>query len=473
MNPETLLDAIGLVDDRFFHPEKQVRHHPFRRKLLALVAAVLMIAASVGTAMAVSVEFRELVFSIFHLESPEKPPVNTEGNTAPQSGLRKFAVTEIDGVVRAHYFTSDGFVQALDGGFYTWSQTERNAPDDGVFWEIRESGIVPVPTNRMDFPLASGDKQLQITFDYAILNGNLRIHVWPDALDEDPVGNGWDATPIGGRTDVVLLTVPFLDRAYYTQTCYLLNLETREVTDLMSAFSPDTLVLEGLRLTEDMAYALVYGTDRSSGNGASWVCDFEAGTMRRLDEMAGAACADPYFLDNQTLVFRKLLADDHFQLVKYHLPSGAQTVIVENTTPRRGGGAGYRGIQLNGGGGAHGLLFQEDGSVDLIDLHTLESMNMQGLDTRKLTTSESPDGASILIAYEEADADGVLGHGFSSLGLLHPDTGVWNMLTREVSGNPETFWGWLDRDTVAITARDDSGGYYVYVYVFQNGGAVT
>ncbi len=470
MNPEKLLDAIGLVDDRFFNTEKSVRRYSFRRKMIALIAAVLMIAASVGTAMAVSVEFRELIFSFFHIETHEKPPVSTEENTIPQSGLQKFAVTDIDGVVHAHYFTSDGFVQALDGGFYTYSQTDHNIPDNGVFWEIREEGIVKVPTNRVDFPLVSGDKQLQITFDYAILSGNLRIHVWARNLDKDPVGYGWNATPIGSRTDVALLAVPYLDRDYYIQTYYLLNLETLELTDIMSAFSLDAMVVEGLWLTDDMKYVLVYGTDRSSGNGEYWVCDFENGTMRLLDEIIGADCADPYFLDNQTIVFKKLLTDDNFQLVKYHIPSGVQTVIVEKTTGRRSGLPGYRGIRLNGGGGAHGLLFQDDGSVDLIYLHTLESMKMQGLDTAKLTTSESPDGTKIMIAYQEADADGVLGYGFSSLGLLDPDTGVLKMLTRDVSGNPETFWGWLNNDTVVITAHDNAGGYYVYVYAFQDSG---
>ena len=50
MTPDKLLDAIGMLDDRHFEAEKIVRITPWRRRLIALIAAVLMIALSVGAA---------------------------------------------------------------------------------------------------------------------------------------------------------------------------------------------------------------------------------------------------------------------------------------------------------------------------------------------------------------------------------------------------------------------------------------
>jgi hypothetical protein len=141
--------------------------------------------------------------------------------------------------------------------------------------------------------------------------------------------------------------------------------------------------------------------------------------------------------------------------------------MIENTTSRSKKNPGYRGIQKYGGYGAHCLLFQEDGTVDLIDLRTGLDLNMAGLNMDKITTSESPDGTRIMIAYEETGENGELGYGFSRLGILNPESGVLHMLTRDVSGNSETFWGWLDNDTVVVTARDAAGGYYVYVYEFR------
>ena len=94
-------------------------------------------------------------------------------------------------------------------------------------------------------------------------------------------------------------------------------------------------------------------------------------------------------------------------------------------------------------------------------------MKLPQLDTKRLTTDESPDGTSILIAYGQRNAEGALGYGYSQLGVLDVKTGVLKMLKRDVSGDPETFWGWIDDKTVVITSTDASGGYYVYVYEFQ------
>ena len=204
MNPDKLLDAIGMLDDRQFEAEKKVRIIPWRRRLIALIAAVLMIALSVGTAMAVSPEYRALIFSIFNIETHEQPPAGyvdimpTEDSADhPQVGLQEIDIRNIDGIVYAHYFTSDGIVLTYEGGFYTCSHGNPNTvPEDATFWEIRADGIVDVGATRIDFPLTHGDRTHQIIFDYAILNGKLSIKVWPQNLDENPVGNGWHAEAV-------------------------------------------------------------------------------------------------------------------------------------------------------------------------------------------------------------------------------------------------------------------------------------
>ena len=64
MNPDKLLDAIGMLDDHHFEAEKKARMIPWRKRLIGLLAAVLIIALSGGTAIAVSPELRELIVSI-------------------------------------------------------------------------------------------------------------------------------------------------------------------------------------------------------------------------------------------------------------------------------------------------------------------------------------------------------------------------------------------------------------------------
>ena len=80
MNPDKLLDAIGMLDDRHFESKVKSRMAPWRRRFVALIAAVLMVIMTVGTAMAVSPEFRELVFRFFHINQVQTIPESTVGS---------------------------------------------------------------------------------------------------------------------------------------------------------------------------------------------------------------------------------------------------------------------------------------------------------------------------------------------------------------------------------------------------------
>lgn len=474
MTPDKLLDAIGLLDDRHFETNVQTQIVPWRRRLLALAAAVLVLILSVGTAIAVSPEFRGLVFSVFDIETHEQPPAGngnmlpTENSTDPtKPALQEIDVVNIDGIVNARYFTSEGHVLTYEGGFYTYSRTDGDTiPDDATFWEIQTDAIVDVGATRVDLPLTYGDRTFQIIFDYAVLNGKLSVRVWPQNLNEDPIGNGWNVEPVGSRTDVALLTVPVSTDRDYTHEYFLLNLETEETTELLGQIPHENIIIDACWLTNDMRYGILMGIDKQSSSAGYWFCDLEKSTVVTFNTLTGKTATEPYFLDDSTVIYQESLGEGRLNIVRYHIPTGEQSVVIENTTRRVADSAGYRGIQRNGGKGKHCLLFQEDGSIDLIDLRSSTSLNMTGLNIDKLTTSESPDGTSILIAYEETNENNELGYGYSSLGILNPETGIVKMLTRDVSGIPENFCGWLANDTLVITSYN-AGGYYVYVYEFR------
>ena len=72
MNADKLLDAIGMVDDDLLAQEKRTVI-PFRRKLIVLVAAVLILALSIGAATAEEGDFQQLRQGISQFaESVEK-----------------------------------------------------------------------------------------------------------------------------------------------------------------------------------------------------------------------------------------------------------------------------------------------------------------------------------------------------------------------------------------------------------------
>lgn len=456
MNADIMLDAFGLIDDRFVIPDEKQKIIPWRRTLTVLVAAVLITAMCIGTTIAVSEGFRDFVFSIFRIETHDIPPA-TEETHPTEPGLHEMDIVNIDAQVNAWYFSSGGYLMVCDGGFYTSEWTDaRTAPEDPAFWEISFDGIEEVPGTRVDFPFTHGEKDFRICFDYAALNGRLAVRVFPEDLDADPIGNGWNVQPIGSRTDAVLLTIPVLTGAGYTHDLFLLDLNTQQAAPLIL---DAPLLADTYRITEDLHYAIIAGCAPSSYEFHYWLYDLESGETTELPQNVQSV----WFLDAHTLAYRQAPGNDRFSLIRYHIPTGVEQVVLSNVSSDD-----YRPIRSHWAEGDHGLLYGGDGTVSLVDFRTGEQMELTGLDAGHLICDESPDGSRIMLGYQEGD-------GFASLGILDPETGVLKLLSREVSGI-ESFAGWLDRDTLVITAHDipdadlnftPGDGYYVYVYRFN------
>lgn len=502
MNSDKLLDAIGMVDDDLLVQEKRTVI-PFRRKLIVLVAAVLVLALSVGVVAAEEGDFQqwtqelgqnirevaenvgEVFLKVFEIETPEKPPESTLGPKPPLNAettgpnettdpsettkpsepmLEYVTMVDIEGAVYAHYFSGTGYRQAFEGGFYTFPERER-PPKEATFWEITKDGIVDVGKTRVDFVMNHGGKDFRILFDYAVLAGKVCIMVWPEGLDEDPYGNGWNAQPIGNRTDIVLLSIPVHTDWEYTHDYFILNLETLEMTDLFEGIPVDDLVISWLWITDDLRYALMNCYDLHTKNHVYGLCDLEEKTFANLEELTGDLGRDPYWLDDRTLIANEYLGDERITVARYDIPTGERTVIVENVP--RSGETGYRPIYSRGAGGQHGLLYEEDGSVWLIDLRTNERNSLAGLDMTGAERHESPDGKKILFAYHQRAKDEKTSWCYPKIGLLDPKTGEMKVLTRDISGNAELLFRFLDSNTVVISSRmDEKDGYYLYVYEF-------
>ena len=493
MNADKLLDAIGMVDDDLLVQEKRTVI-PFRRKLIVLVAAVLILALSIGAATAEEGDFQQLrqgisqfaesmekVFlKVFNIETPEKPPESTLGPKPPLNAettgpnettrpsepmLEYVTMVDIEGAVHAHYFSGTGYRQVFEGGFYTFPERER-PPKEATFWEITKDGIVDVGNTRVDFVLNHGGKDFRILFDYAVLAGKVCIMVWPEGMDEDPYGNGWNAQPVGNRTDVVLLSIPVSKNRDYTHDYFLLDLETLETVNLLERIPVEELVIDAFWLTEDLRYALMTGYNVRTKQSRDWICDLEEKQIWETRAWTGSdICDDPYFLDDRTLIAYDYLPEERISVARYDILTGEQTIIVENV-PRRGE-TGYRPINSWGAGGQHGLLYEEDGTAWLIDLRTGERYSLAGLTMSKSYRIESPDGEYILFADQERAKDEKTSFCYPRIGLLDPKTGEMKVLTRDISGNAEYLYGFLDTNTVVISSRmDENDGYYLYVYEF-------
>ena len=500
MNADKLLDAIGMVDDDLLAREEKRTVIPFRRKLIVLVAAALILALSIGTVAAEVGDFQQLgqeisqnvrefaesvekaFLKVFKIETPEKPPESTLDPKPPLTAettgpneiiqpsepmLEYVTMVDIEGVVYAHYFSGTGYRQVFEGGFYTYPGRER-PPKEATFWEITKDGIVDVGNTRVDFMLHHGGRDFRILFDYAVLAGKVCIQVWPEGLDKDPYGNGWNAQPIGNRTDIVLLSIPVSKNRDYTHDYFLLDLETLETVNLLEGIPLDDLMISWMWITDDLRYALMTGYNVHTMQSMDWICDLEEKQIWEMRAWTGSdICDDPYFLDNRTLIAYDYLPEGRITVARYDILTGEQTVIVENVP--RTGELGYRPIYSRGAGGRHGLLYEEDGSAWLIDLRTNERNSLAGLTMSDSYRIESPDGKCILFADQQRAKDEKTSFCYPRIGLLDPKTGEMKVLTRDISGNAEYLYGFLDSNTVVISSRmDENDGYYLYMYEFTD-----
>ena len=468
MDSNVLLDAIGMVDDVFLTEENVPVIRPVRR-IVVLIAAVVAVLAMMVTALAVSEDFREVIFSIFRIETPEVPPApetvkptQTQDTTEEnQHALREIGVVNIDDAVEAFYFSGEGFVYQMEGGFYTSERREGDMPPrDPAFWEITGDGIVEAAGYRVDFPFTHKGKTFQIIIDYAILNGKLCHLVWPQGLDEDPYGNGWNAVLLADRTDVMLLSIPVHQNKDLTTDYFLLDLATQETTPLLMGSEREDIVVDICWFTEDLHYAIIYGWIPFAQKSEVWFRDMEQGTVRTMRELVGGdVYLAPYFLDNETIIYEEKLEGNRIRIGRYHIPTGIRQILVQDAAY-----SDYRSVQHSGYYSVYGMLKLEDGEYELIDLRTNERLSLSGLTSKGMQTSESPLSERIMISYYQTDG---MYRKYSSIGLLDPDTGILKVLERKPSDKGENFWGWLGENTIVLTNHDDNGKYCVYVYRFE------
>ena len=400
-----------------------------------MLAAVILL---FGMAMAVSADFREAVFSVFRIQTVETPP---HSQIPAQPGIRQISTLEIEGRVTARYFTNTEFTYGYPGGVYS----------DGSFFALTEEGLERCETKTVDFLFPSGDKALRIHFDYAVLQGKLCLHLMQENLNLDPYGYGWNAAPIGGRTDVVLLHVPVLCGDGYSTDYLLLDLQAQKPVPFVSH---GERALAGCRVTDDLRYALL--AEFVDGALLYKVMDLDSGAEWVFDRKE-----DPCFLDNHTLLFTKYRADRVFDLIRMDLTTGEQTVVADNLGncrfiyPWRGGEA--RKYWLNEA---------EDGGLTLINAATGEKLELAGLRSEGLETSLSPDGRHILFAGKEWIDKDLQTKQYTSVGILDPESGVLRLLKRDPQGAPEAFRGWSGSETLLFSSPQGSDGFCLYFYEF-------
>ena len=470
------------LKERIMHKKTTHRRYaPVHRVLASTLTAVLMLTCVTTVALAASPELRRAVLSFFRIEEREQVPgqpdinpsdINQPDVDQPYDNQPDISQTEIGSLVKAQYIKMDQRY-GLSGGLLnnlTWSDDGRTLLE-AEFWEIKDNNLVPVQVDMRT-------SQIDITFQDINYQGNLYWFIRngelyyfqgsPYGVDTRPEDE-WSVEAIPGRTDVLLLKLAQGQQTDYTEYPMLFYLDTGETEDFLASTGARELEYAyDYSWSENMRRALIL-CSAGMGGLQEWLCDLDARTLIRLDELTGMGEeVSAGFADNDTLILTTHTTseeDETWQTITcyaYDIPTGQKTKTLDKAHYYRWWDEPY-GAQLFG---SRCVLIGEDGQVRLVDLKTGMQTVVEGF-TWQMGDEfmPSPSGNKLLYYSSDSKAEGL---GISQLGVVDLEKGTFIAFDREGYGNLyEEGIGWSNDSTVSINARSSDGETrYLILYTF-------
>lgn len=470
------------LKERIMHKKTTHRRYaPVYRVLASTLTAILMLTCVTTVALAASPELRRAVLSFFRIEEREQVPgqpdinpsdINQPDVDQPYDNQPDISQTEIGSLVKAQYIKMDQRY-GLSGGLLnnlTWSDDGRTLLE-AEFWEIKDNNLVPVQVDMRT-------SQIDITFQDINYQGNLYWFIRngelyyfqgsPYGVDTRPEDE-WSVEAIPRHTDVLLLKLAQGQQTDYTEYPMLFYLDTGETEDFLASTGARELEYAyDYSWSENMRRALIL-CSAGMGGLQEWLCDLDARTLIRLDELTGMGEeVSAGFADNDTLILTTHTTseeDETWQTITcyaYDIPTGQKTKTLDKAHYYRWWDEPY-GAQLFG---SRCVLIGEDGQVRLVDLKTGMQTVVEGFTWQ--TGDEfmpSPSGNKLLYYSSDSKAEGL---GISQLGVVDLEKGTFIAFDREGYGNLyEEGIGWSNDNTVSINARSSDGETrYLILYTF-------
>lgn len=479
MNPEKLLDAIGLLDDRYFEPMKQTRLVPWRRRLIALAAAVLIVILSIGTVMAVSTEFRELVFRVLHIEQELVVPTTpvTTGIHADNmiveptvlievepTGMQEDAVGQYGRqVVTGVYIHTPIATHARNGVLLV--NKDSVSLKQGNYYDAyyEENGeLIRLTPNTFDQTYTVHGCRVRVQFEWVDHNGRA-VMTWaePDA----------PFRTYGGQTSAEAMLFYFqltwqLENGEYRSGAYpvLLNLYTGELTELLAGTEVEWLpYFDSMAISQDRTKLLLRQKERKESR--LYYVDLVSKAAYSLDELSGEHVDACSLSENKLICWSSTdnaYISNYFKIWNFDLTTFERTDLVEGMRDAAQSKAEDAGIVFLEGfdgrshwgnnytGSPFALAVDEEQNTYLIDLATGERSDLAGVFWQPgMSMNPSSDGTKLLLTCRrEGELD------IGSVAVVDYERKTVLQFYRE---NPnqilESMAYWFDEDTIVVCSE--------------------
>lgn len=469
MTPDKLLDAIGMLDERYFETPKRPHTVSLKRKFTALLAAVLIIILSIATAMAVSPDFRELVFRFFHIEQTQVIPDSSVDADLSIGDMFAEEPMIIGDVIEGNYVHTPVSTHARSGIYIVCTdevEMRQGSHYDGYYIENGEFIKLEEHTFQQDYTLYGND--LHLEFDWVEHNGAVSItHVEPNDVFRKENESGDAAAAL------FTLQLTWQDGGgnhHGTSYPVLLNLHTGELTDILAGTDVSKMPqVDKCAISSDHA-KLLLGQNAEEGYFLHYV-DLTSKQVYSIDELSGQHVTACSLIDNTLACWS--LQENHYTAWKIDLTTLERTELFSSVlnaaaTPEADAGIvfmeGFDSLNRWGDmyiGSRFALEVDEAQNVYVIDLTTGSKAQIDGYTWRDNTQrTPSPDGKKLLLA-----GGGAVGSDFEYVGVLDFDNMMFAEFSRE-NELDEYLAYWFDKDTAIICSDISSeslcSDYYLY-----------
>ncbi len=462
-----ILERSEALRGRRAEVRKRTRTVSWRKGLVALLVAILMVIFTIGTAVAVSPEIRELVFRFFRIEQVQTVPENNI--TYRQSAEDMLAEPSIDigEVLRGQYVHTPVSSLAQDGVFLICTDhvhANRGSHYDAYFEEQGEFIKLEERTFAQDYTLRG--QSFNVRFDWVEHNGKV-IMTW---VDEDAFftvpGNAGDPSAL----QVQLIYAYTNDRGEYIESCYpvLLDLYTGKLTDVLAGTGAEDLEWIGnSAISGDLSKMLLCSV--LNGSYSLYCVDLTSGQMYSLDELSEERVDSCSLIDGKLACWS--LTGDCYRAWSIDLTTFERTELFDSVFSASATEAGAGIVFMMGfdswvhegnmyTGSAFALETDEAQNVRVIDLATGQKAPIEGFiwkDDARLIPC--PDGKKLLIARCPDWQD------YEYVGVLDFENLTYTEFSRENRQNERLAY-WFDDNTVVIcgelTPDSMCSDYYLY-----------
>ena len=494
MSPEKLLDAIGMLDDRHFEAKKKTRVIPWRRRLIALAAAILVVILSAATAMAVSPAFRELVFRFIRIEEVQIMPDSTQNTETTQNTDNAESTEEssdhinqtesddlyveqnvvIGEVIRGTYIHTPVATYARNGIFMACTdevEMRQGSHYDGYYEENGDFYKLDEYSFAQDYVLY--DNEIHAEFDWVVHEGSVSL-TWaePNAQFRKENRSG-DASAAWFMFNIYWRG----EDGKWDGTWYpvILNLYTGELTDILAGTGVNRMEgIDKCAISPDQT-KLLLGQDTEDGYSLYYV-DLVTKQLHSIDTLSGQKTTACSLADNTLICWN--LTDGFYTAWKINLTTMERTELFESKcnaveTPEADAGIvfmeGFDGTNRWGDmycGSRFALEVDEAQNVYVIDLTTGARSQITGYtwtpDTQRIA---GPDGSKLLLAGKHDGA------AFEYVGVLDFENMTFAEFFRDNSLREHTAY-WFNDHTIVIctemTYESMCSHYYLYSLVLES-----